>query len=179
MKKRTMWLVIAVVLLTISVGTTLALLMDSPKTVENTFTVGKVSITLSETTGSTYKIAPGVTHLKDPAITLKAESDASWLFVKVEKSNGFDNFFTYEMHDGWLPLPQNNGVYYMQVPHTGVDRVYKILKNDRIYGKDTITEEQLALVTENLKLDFTAYAIQYDGFEDAESAWKEFNQKEG
>lgn len=178
MKKRMILLITAVALLTVSVGVTLAILMDSPKAVENTFTIGNVKITLNETTGNEYKIAPGVTHIKDPAVTLKAESDACWLFVRVNKSMHFDSFFTYEMHDGWLPLPQNSGVYYMQVPSTGVDRVYKVLKNDRIYVKDSITEENLSTITVNPTLDFTAYAIQYDGFENAEAAWKELNKKE-
>ena len=86
----------AVLLVCLSVGATLAYL-TSTDSVENTFTVGKVKITLDETDvdvygvqdGATrvqkneYKLIPGHPYTKDPTIHVEAGSEKCWLFVKV------------------------------------------------------------------------------------------------
>ena len=100
MRKSRKWLIVtAALLLVLGVGATIAYLVSSPATVKNTFTVGDVSITLQETTGTRYILAPGVALPKDPTITMKAGSEACWLFVKVEKEAGLDDFCTYEIQN--------------------------------------------------------------------------------
>lgn len=177
MKTRYIWLIVAAVLiLAVGIGSTVAYLVASSRTLENTFTVGHVEIELSETTGTVYKLAPGVTLMKDPTVTVKAGSDACWLFVKVQKTAGFDSFCTFEMQSDWTSLPGVAGVYYQKVEKTAVDRMFKILKNDRVMVRDTVTEEQLSTVGVNPTLDFTAYAVQSAGLATPQEAWQEANQ---
>ena len=84
MKKKTLALVLALTLLVAGVvGGTLAWLTDQTAEVKNTFTVGDINIGLTETTAD-YKMIPGNTIAKDPTVTVKANSEACWLFVKVE-----------------------------------------------------------------------------------------------
>ena len=177
MKKRYVWLIVAVaVLLAVAVGVTFALLVASSNVVENTFTVGDVSITLEETSGTDYKLAPGVELVKDPTITVKAGSEICWLFVKVQKSSNFDNFCDFEMVNGWTALQGQNGVYYRKVEMSAVDQKFKVLKNDRVTVKEELTEEQLDAVGVNPTLKITAYAIQTDGISTANDAWQILNQ---
>ena len=82
-------LVIAIVALSVilccAIGGTLAYLWDKTTTVTNTFTYGDINITLAETT-SEYKMIPGKTIAKDPYITVDSDSEACYLFLKVEES---------------------------------------------------------------------------------------------
>ena len=173
MKKRWIWLAVtAAVLLTVAVGTTLALLIASSNRVENTFTVGQVSIALSETTGDTYVLAPGVTLSKDPRVTVKAQSEECWLFVKVDGSADLARYCRYELEDGWIALEGHGGVYYRRVAKAGADRVFHVLRNDRVTVYDTVTEEQLAAIGSAPTLTVTAYAVQSEGVATAADAWQ-------
>ena len=88
----------AVLLVAASILGTMAYLTDNAK-VENSFTLGKVEITLTEAkvnekgkadnsvprvSENTYKLVPGLTYDKDPTIYVKDNSEDSYLFVKVE-----------------------------------------------------------------------------------------------
>lgn len=177
MKKRYVWLFVsAALVLTVAVGATLALLVTSSNTVQNTFTIGKVELELTETTGTEYKMAPGVTIVKNPTVTLKANSEDCWVFVKIQKSADFDSFCSYSVADGWTALTGYDGVYYQKCEKAAADRSFKVLKNDRVTVKSTLTEEQLNAITVGPTLKFTAYAIQSDGFNTAANAWNALNQ---
>ena len=77
-----MLIAMAVVLLLGCVtGGTLACLTSTTGAVTNTFTVGDINITLDETT-SDYKMIPGYTIAKDPKVTVAANSEKCYLFVK-------------------------------------------------------------------------------------------------
>lgn len=176
MRKSHIWLIIAAVLLvTVSIGVTVAVLVASSKPVINTFTVGGVNITLTETT-TEYKMAPGVTVAKDPTVTVLANSEESWLFVKVEKENDFDTFCTYEIQDGWTALEGQEGVFYQMVEQSSANQVFLVLKNNCVHIKDTLTEEQLNAITVNPTLTVTAYAAQTDGLATPAAAWRALNQ---
>ncbi len=84
-----------------TVGGTLAWLTDSTAEVENTFTTSDIEITLTESENLDLKMVPGYTITKDPTAEVETGSEECWLFVKIEKSNNFDNFMTYEVADGW------------------------------------------------------------------------------
>lgn len=177
MRKSHIWLIIATVLVVVvSVGVTVALLVASSNPVINTFTVGGVDITLNETTGEQYIMTPGVAVAKDPVITVLANSERSWLFVKLEKKNDFDNYCTYELREGWSALPGQPGVFCRMVEKTSTDQVFEVLKDNCIFIKNTLTEEQLNAVTQLPTLTFTAYAVQSDGFATPEDAWRAVNQ---
>lgn len=92
----------AVLLVCLSVGATLAYL-TSQDTVTNTFTVGKVDITLDEAAikedkatgdwvedstkarveGNAYHLMPGLTYAKDPTVTVIAGSEPSYVRILV------------------------------------------------------------------------------------------------
>ena len=170
-----------------AVGGTIAWLTAQTDPVVNTFTYGDINITLGETTGATYKIIPGVNIDKDPKVTVKKDSEACWLFVKVEEEGTFvDNKVTYSIADGWTQgdgtnIPAN--VYYREVNAVTADTSFYVLKGNTEYpnGVVTVSEELTkaevnSITAENQpKLTFTAYAVQKDGIDDAATAWTKAN----
>lgn len=117
MKKSIALVMMAVLLVAASVMGTLAYL-TSKDSVTNTFTVGKVKITLDEAKvneygeadtsasrvkESTYKLMPGHTYIKDPTVTVKAGSEKSYvrLLVTINKAAELKEVF------GDSFLPQN------------------------------------------------------------------------
>ena len=175
-KNYILFVVVAAVLVVVTIGVTIAYLVSSTRTLENTFTVGDVNITLTETKGDTFILAPGVTITKDPTVTVKADSEDCWLFVKVQKQSHFDNYCTFEIVDGWTALSGYEGVYYKKIDKSSSDQRFKVIKDDKIFVKDTVTEEQLEAISINPKLEFTAYAIQDLGIDDVQDAWQLLNE---
>ncbi len=179
MKKRIAIAVTAIALvLCFAIGGTLAWLVDKTDPVVNTFTYGDINIGLDETT-TEYKMLPGTNIDKDPKVTVKANSEACWLFVKIEESTNkkFSDFMTYEVADGWTALDGSAGVYYREVAAATNDVVFAVLKGNQVTVKNDVTKQALnALTTETYpKLTFTAYAVQKDGFNNAADAWTEVN----
>ena len=163
-----------------TVAGTLAWLTDTTAPVVNTFTVGDINITLTESENLDLKMVPGQPIEKDPKVTVKAGSEACWLFVKVVKSGNFDDFMTFEMADGWIALSGYAGVYYRNVDATNADTGFDVLKDNKVMVLDTVTKTMLEGVknaedgtpNENAPtLTFTAYAVQKDGINDATTAW--------
>ena len=175
-KSKVVLLVIALVLLAVSIGATVAYLIASSNSVENTFTVGNVRITLTETSGSQYQLIPGTEILKDPTVTVEAGSDECWLFVKVEKSTDLEQYCEFEIQDGWTALPGYRDIYYRQVEKTSQPAAFSVLKDNRVYVKATITEEDLKIITHYPTLSVTAYAVQSQGVATAQDAWLILNQ---
>ena len=99
-----------------SVGGTIAWLTATTTPVTNTFTVGNIDITLDETT-TDYKMVPGNTIAKDPKVTVKAGSEACWLFVKIEESANLDNYISCDVAEGWTKLNTTpaDTIYYRSV----------------------------------------------------------------
>lgn len=162
MKKKIALLMACVMAFGIAVGGTLAWLTDKTDPVVNTFTESDVDITLAETTGTSYKMVPGHTIAKNPKVTVLADSEKCYVFVKLEKANDFDKFMTYEMDSAWTKL--SDGVYYLIADDTAADQVFAVLKNDTVTVNGTVTKDDMdALTTANYpKLTVTAYAAQYN-----------------
>lgn len=161
-----------VLVLGCALGGTVAWLVAGSETVTNTFTYGDINITLTETTGSNYKIIPGVDIAKDPKVTVEADSEACWLFVKVEKAGTFvDGKVTYSIADGWTPLTGHDGVYYREVGAVSADTSFDVLKDNVVNVSDELTKEDIKTITTNPTLTFKAYAVQKDGIADAATAW--------
>ena len=163
-----------------AIGGTVAWLTANTAPVVNTFTYGDINITLAETTGTDYKIIPGVDIAKDPKVTVKGGSEACWLFVKVEQQGTFvDGKVTYSIADGWTALTGQTGVYYREVNAATADTSFNILAGDATYPNGVVKVsaeltkgEVNAITAENQpKLTFTAYAVQKDGIADAATAW--------
>ncbi len=185
MKTKTKALVLglcAVLLVVTTVFATMAYLTDN-KQVTNTFTVGKVAITLDEAkvdlygkevenTGrvqtNTYKLIPGHTYTKDPTVHVSEGSEDCWLFVKLE--NGLetitaDTKIETQMGDkGWALIDQTNNIWAYNRIASAKDEV-KVFENFTLKADAEVEKYQTATIT------ITAYAIQADGFETADDAW--------
>lgn len=170
-----------------AVGGTIAWLTAKTAPVVNTFTYGDINIELTETKPANQKakIIPGVDIEKDPKVTVKPNSEACWLFVKVEPAGTFvANKVGYSVrtgNDGWTKLTGVEGVddvYYRDISaeqaKTGVS--YYVLTGNVTYPngvvtvKDTLSKEEVKNIG-NATLTFTAYAVQRDGIDTAADAW--------
>ena len=201
MKKRTIAIVMAVVMLFgITAGATLAWLTDTTETVTNTFTVGDINITLTETGATaenqytnTFKIVPGVDITKDPLVTVVKGSEACWLFVKVDEENwptytddSGKRKVEYAMAAGWTKLTGETEVYYREVASL-VDAVddseFPVLLDNKVTVSSELTKTEANGINVNPTLTITAYAIQSAGLADVDSdgsvtavdAWAQLN----
>lgn len=181
-------LVMALVLGSAAGGTVAWLIAKSDKVV-NTFTYGDINLGLTETdthldddddpNTNDYKMIPDESITKDPIVTVKKGSEACWLFVKLEKSENFDEFLEYEMAKDdneeliWTELAGEEGVYFRQVTAEEVtenDKSFQIILDDKVNVKGDVTKEMLNALDEEGKeatyptLTVSAYAIQYASF---------------
>lgn len=196
MKKKSLALLMAVVMLFgVTVGGTLAWLYTSTSTVTNTFTVGDIKIVLDEKdtddsktnvtvegrdTANKYDIVPGTTYEKDPTVTVKANSEPCYLFVKFEEVGNPSTYYTYTSNltdtTVWTPLDGVAGVYYKTVDTSTADQSFLLLASQGtgfvggIKVKDTV---KLADMTSAgaAQLKWTAYAVQKENFATAKAAW--------
>lgn len=185
MKKRLMTVLAIVLVIAMSVAGTYAFL-TSQASVENTFTVGQIGITLDEAkvdeygvavqgadrvTANEYKLIPGHYYVKDPIIHFAADSEAAYLFVKVE--NGLADIeagttiAAQIAANGWTALNGVENVYYKEVPaNTGTTAV-----DYKVFGSFELTDDAAVAQYGNAKIKVTAYAVQQDGFSSAADAW--------
>lgn len=206
-KKITIAVIALAVVLSFVVGGTLAWLVDSTNQVKNTFTYGDINIDLwehpigndgytlnttaevvrGEQTG--FKMIPGNTIDKDPTVTVKGGSEASWLFIEVTESINFDEFLCYAIADGWTlydetitganinTVEKDTYVIYRAVAATENDMDFNILDSGtytegsntyawsekEVFVRSSVNKEMLN-VDDFIKptLTFTAYAVQKD-----------------
>ena len=159
-----------------AIGGTVAWLTAKTDPVVNTFTYGDINIELTETKpeNKQAKIIPGVNIEKDPKVTVKKDSEACWLFVKVEKVGTFvEGKVTYSIADGWTQgdgtnIPAN--VYYREVGAVTADTDFAVLRDNKVTVSDTLTKEDIKNIT-NPTLTFTAYAVQKENIDNAADAW--------
>ena len=129
LKKLLLAVCCAALLVCVSIGATVAYL-TSTSTVKNTFTVGKVNITLDETavdtngdaltgedagrrTENTYKLMPGHEYKKDPTVHVTAGSEESYvrMKVKIEKLDELKAAFPSETYPDYYT---ENGIFLLQ-----------------------------------------------------------------
>ena len=198
MKKKLMTVLALVLVIAMSVAGTIAFLTDTTDPITNTFTVGKVDITLTETfntdTNGDQKndawqaqLIPGTTYTKDPVVTVTADSEDCWLFVKFEEKNGAADYLTYISNlntaNGWTQgdgtkIPLN--VWYREVDKTDTTKSFQLLAGDNTYQtgcisvKDSVNKDNMAAASA-AELVYTAYACQKDNMT-AVDAWAEVNK---
>lgn len=174
-------LLVMVLVIGCVIGGSVAWLVSNPDPVVNTFTYGDINITLAETTGDSYKILPGNDISKDPKVTVQANSEACWLFVKVEDSNwptfteatSSTKKVNYAIANGWTALEGQSGVYYRTVDAVTADTDYAVLADNKITVSQNLTKAEVDTVKTNQPtLTFTAYAVQRDSnITTAAQAW--------
>ena len=179
----------AVLLVAASVLGTMAYL-TSTDTVKNTFSIGKIEITLDEkkvetdgtpVTGAarvkenTYKLMPGHAYTKDPTVHVAANSEDSWIFVKVEngisafEAAGDKTIAAQITAKGWTALDSATGVYYKSYTKAAAETNLVVFENFTIAeGAESVPGWANAT---NANITITAYAVQQDGFADAKEAW--------
>ncbi len=175
----TVCLMLAVCL--VSVGGTLAWLKSETTPVTNTFSPANIGLTLEESQGNTFKLVPGKTYAKDPKVTITNDLKA-WLFVKVEAAENLTDYVAYTLNsNGWTmgdgtDVPTN--VMYRTVEADAAEKSFYLLEggtdanvNGQVTIKTTVNKENMPNAA--MDLVFTAYAIQYEGFDTAADAWAE------
>lgn len=187
-------LVLMLTVALVSIGGTIAWLTDSTGEIKNTFTVGNIDIDLYEMNGTSTKdrdgaafdLTPGSAYVKDPRVVVEANSEACYLFVKVDTAGDID-YVEYELNtDGWTELTKDSGIYYRTVEASTSEQGWYLLKNEAELkdadGKDvngsvkistSLTKEILdstANPFEAPSITFTAYAVQQDNLT-AQEAW--------
>lgn len=185
----------AVLLVVATVMGTMAYL-TSTDSVTNTFTVGKVALTLDEAKvnlngeavtpaervkENTYKLIPGHSYTKDPTVRVDAASEDSYIFVKVENGisaleaakveNGYQPIADQITANGWTVLDGVAGVYYKTYTNGQQEKDMKVFENFKIADNANAADTWNDITTENTKITVTAYAVQKDGFNTAKEAW--------
>lgn len=173
-------------------GGTVAWLTAKTKPVVNTFTFGNINITLTESKGTaddvlnqnnrSFKAIPGCTIEKDPTITVLKNSEKCYLFVKVEEAHNQDKIVEYTVDVGesaWMELDGESNVYYRVVENCTDDQLFTVLKDNQVTISTGLTKEKVDELTKAgtfPTLTFTAYAVQYESFEDdLAGAWAQAN----
>lgn len=119
-------------------------------------------------------------------MTVEPNSEACWLFVKVEGTNWsrFPDangtakvFYSVDVQKGWIALNDHPGVYYREVSaedaKTGVE--YDV--NCNVTVSQMLTKAEINSIASRTQpqLSFTAYAVQRLGIDDAAAAWAAAN----
>ena len=196
MKKKLMTVLALVLVIAMSVAGTIAFLTDTTDPITNTFTVGKVDITLTETFNTDTngdqendawqaQLIPGTTYTKDPVVTVTADSEDCWLFVKFEENGNPSTYLNYTSNltaaNGWTQgdgtnIPAN--VWYRAVNKADATKSFQLLAGDNTYPtgcisvKDTVTKDNMNTAAE-AELVYTAYACQKANMS-VEAAWAQF-----
>ena len=167
----------------IAAGGTLAWLLDSTAPVTNVFTPSDISIALEES-ATDFRMIPGWIIPKDPKVTVAANSEDCWLFVKITPSAApsLDDYIAYAVASGWEQCPggdgEGNAVIARRVTASTTDQQFGILgagsytgsagtvtwDADQVGVKPEVTEAMMAAITGEGKaqptLTFQAAAVQ-------------------
>lgn len=170
-----------------AVDGTVAWLVSESESSVSTFTLGDINIKLTgESESQPLKIIPGVEIKRSLKVTVEPNSEACWLFVKVEGTN-WSHFpdangtakvsYSVDVQNGWIALNGHPGVYYREVSaedaKTGVE--YDV--NGVVAVSKELTKAEVNSIASGTQpqLSFTAYAVQRDGIGDAATAWAAAN----
>ena len=163
MKKKIALLMAMVMLFGMTVAGTLAWLQAETDPVVNTFTVGNINITLDEADvddtdedgdvterdkANEYKMIPGQTYTKDPIVTVKADSEDCYLFVKVIELNNTlpgttDKVIEWTMLETGWTYDATNDVYHRNVALSDTDTPFNLITGDTIKISESLTKDIL------------------------------------
>lgn len=157
---------------------------------------GKIVEGVDRVKENTYKLLPGHEYSKDPMVTVLDGSENSYIkmTVAITKSTELDEIFgadgadlmtIFQGYDGntWLykgnteDSSANTRTYefwYKELVAAADGNVELDALFDSIKVPGEITNKQLATI-EGMTITVNAYAIQADGFENADAAWEAFS----
>ena len=177
----------AVLLVAASVLGTMAYLTSTTGEVKNTFSIGKIAITLDEApvneygevvdgarrTQNQYKLVPNHEYKKDPTVHVTGNSENSYIFVKVV--NGIaaieaagDTTIAAQIEKDWTKLVGVANVYYQEYTKQEAAKDFVVFNSFTV--KNDISETDLETY-KDASITITAYAVQQDGFDTAQAAW--------
>lgn len=168
----------AAILVAGSITATLAYLATKTDPIDNTFTAGDINIELTPSSSNDVTMIPGADIAMNPKVTVTTGSEDCWLFIKVTEENHFADYMTYSVDTGdtqWKALDGKPGVYYRHVKAADAGADLSILKDNKVTALATCTKDDYnAIPGDKLPtLSFTAYAVQYIGFEtNVVGAWE-------
>lgn len=188
MKKKLTTVLAIVLVVALSVAGTYAYLTDKTATIKNTFTVGNVNITLTETWNTDTnndnepdawqaQLIPGKEYFKNPVVTVVPGSEKCWLFVKFDEIGSPATYLDYTsllaapdwtQGDG-ADIPEN--VWYRVVDKNATNNAFHLLDGDTVTIKNNVTNDNMAEAAK-AELVYTAYACQFEGMTAAD-AWAE------
>lgn len=175
MKKKSFVMVLALVLVfAVAVGGVVAWLTDKTGSVVNTFTVGDINITLTESPNLDLKMVPGNTIAKDPKVTVVGGSEACYLFVKVDKANWNDKLtYTIENKNGWTfyKTEGDTTYYYQKVNATGAEATVIPVLDGNVVNVSTELAKGEITAANQPTLTFTAAAVQQENITTVEAAF--------
>lgn len=163
-----------------AVDGTVAWLVSESKSSVSTFTLGDINIGLTEKPESQpLKIIPGVDIKRSLRVTVDPNSEACWLFVKVEGTNWPTNV-SYSVAGGtssWTALSGHPGVYYREVLANDAETGMEYDVNCNVTVSKELTKAEIDSIAKGPtpQLSFTAYAVQRYGIDDVAEAWKVAN----
>ena len=170
-----------------AVDGTVAWLVSESESSVSTFTLGDININLTgESESQPLKIIPGVEITRSLKVTVDPNSEACWLFVKVEGTN-WSHFpdangtakvsYSVDVQDGWTALNNHPGVYYREVSAEAAQRGDAYDVNCNVTVSQMLTKAEVNSIASGTQpqLSFTAYAVQSYGFKDAAEAWEAAN----
>lgn len=165
------------------VSSSLAYFTDTDQK-DNVFTVGNVDITLTEPNWdadlNNKDLIPGKTIPKDPTITVDADSETAYTFMKVELSDDFvdlltayataegiedpaqviDDWFVSEVQPKVMEMGDNYVILGVLSPKAAGESVTYF---DEVTIPAAVTQEMIK-ADGVYTIDITAYAIQAEGF---------------
>ena len=99
-KRRIAIIGLCVVLMTVGVVSGVLAWLSSNFQVTNMFSSSNLEIDLAETT-TAYKMIPNTPIAKDPQVTVFAQSEPSYLFLRANESPAFSDYADYYVHNDW------------------------------------------------------------------------------
>lgn len=180
MKKRKIILTSLALALVLVIGGIAAYLTDATQTETNTFTVGKVDITLTEPSwvaANGQEIVPGQVIAKDPTITVAADSKDAFIFMEVTIPTGtvagtantelfklLDSEGNVGVNSGWTLVSKTGNTYvYGYGAASAMEAVSKNTTKtlfNSVKFVDNITSAEATALTGNQNITVKGYAIQ-------------------
>lgn len=167
--------------------------LTSKDSVKNTFTVGKVAITMDEEDvdnsragipscapyngrdkANKYHLIPGKSYTKDPTIHVDCKSEDCYLFVKVEnglanaEASGDTSIAKQMSANGWLAVDGFKNVYCYS--KNGNPAVVTKGENKLVFGSFKLADNADVSKLGNAEIVVTAYAVQAEGFSNKTAA---------
>lgn len=167
MKKGLIVALLVVLLTALTFGGTLAWLTDEEGPVANIFSVGDISIKLTELNWdkNENKIYPGAKISKEPVVTIEALSEDCYVFMQCT-NNIPGNVAAFDFSSSWKVIDLNNGIYVYTTDGISPAIIKKSEYDtnlDALFTKMTIDENvtrtQIRLLT-NPQITVQAYAHQ-------------------